>query len=134
MPRPEKKSPKKISSLPLAGVKKRKFSRSSRNRLPALLVLMFLGYLVFSFSIQFGRLSVMQKKLQEVQDEIQMMQQKNASLQEELRKMQSDAYIEKEAREKLGLIKPGETRIVPVQPGRYGSRPAPPAKTDYGAN
>lgn len=135
MIRPEKRFPKNVSYyLPKKRVKRRKLSWFSRARLPAVLALIFLGYLLFSFSIQFNRLSVMQKKLQEIQEEVQTLQQRNTSLQEELRMIQSDAYIEKEAREKLGLIKPGETRIVPVKPGMYGSRPLPSARTDYGTH
>lgn len=132
MIRPVKRLPKNVSRIPpKKKVKRRKFYHA---RLPVILALIFLVYLLFSFSVQFNRLSAMQKKLQEIQEEVQTLQQRNSSLQEELRMMQSDAYIEKEAREKLGLIKPGETRIVPVQPGAYGSRPLPSNRADYGTS
>jgi cell division protein FtsB len=59
----------------------------------------------------------MQRDVRSIQQQVQEMQQKNAVLRDELRLAQSDAYIEKTAREKIGLVKPGETRVVTVAPG-----------------
>lgn len=113
--------------------KSRKRSRSfslSRSRLPFLLMLFLLGYLAVSFTSQFGRLAGMQKDVSNIQKQMQELEQKNASLREELRMVQSDAYIEKTAREKLGLIKPNETRVIPVPAGNELKKIQPPAKTD----
>jgi hypothetical protein len=43
---------------------------------------------------------------------------------------ESDAYIEKTAREKIGLVKPGETRVVTVAPGTQLQVPETPANQD----
>lgn len=110
LPLPEKHLPEKR-------VDRRKAFNLSRSKLPTLVVVLLLSYLAISFGSQFGRLSSMQRDVQNIQQQVQEMQQKNASLREELHLVQSDAYIQKTAREKLGLIKPGETRVVPVSPG-----------------
>lgn len=95
----------------------RKSFSISRSRLPAVVLSLLLVYLVISFCTQFSKLSVMQRDVQNIQLQVQEMQQKNAALRDELRLAQSDAYIEKVAREKIGLVKQGETRIVTVAPG-----------------
>ena len=78
---------------------------------------LLLVYLVISFCSQFSKLSIMQRDVSSIQQQVQEMQQKNAALREDLRQAQSDAYIEKTAREKIGLVKAGETRIVTVAAG-----------------
>ncbi len=95
----------------------RKSFSISRSRLPAIVLSLLLVYLVISFCSQFSKLSVMQRNVQSIQLQVQEMQQNNAVLREELRLAQSDAYIEKNAREKIGLLKPGETRVVTVSSG-----------------
>ncbi|BAF58369.1 hypothetical membrane protein [Pelotomaculum thermopropionicum SI] len=102
----------------------------SRSRLPALVALLLLGYLAITFSSQFSRLSVLQKNVDSIQQEVQELKQKNAALREELQMVQSDAYIEKTAREKLGLVKPGETRVVPVPPGTQLKELETPSKSN----
>lgn len=95
----------------------RKSFSISRSRLPAVVLSLLLIYLVISFCSQFSKLSIMQRDVRNIQQQVQEMQQKNAALRDELRLAQSDAYIEKTAREKIGLVKPGETRVVTVAPG-----------------
>jgi cell division protein FtsB len=58
------------------------------------------------------------------------MQQNNAVLREEVRLAQSDAYIEKIAREKIGLVKPGETRVVTVSSGTEAVKVQAPTNQD----
>ena len=108
-------------------VERRKSFNLSRSKLPTLVAVLLLGYLAISFGSQFGRLSSMQKDVRNIQQQVQEMQQKNAALREELHLVQSDAYIQKTAREKLGLIKPGETRVVPAPPGTQLKKVQAPA-------
>ena len=115
---------------PQAKSKRRKKPFSPlKGRLPVLLVLALLCYLAVTFTSQFGRLAVMQQDVRNIKQQIDELEQKNNTLREELRKAQSDSYIEKTAREKLGLIKPNETRVVPVAPGTELKKIEPPAKT-----
>jgi len=96
---------------------RRKTFNLSRSKLPALVVVLLLSYLAFTFSSQFSSLSAMQRDIRNMEQEVQELKQKNASLREELQRVQSDSYVEKVAREKLGLVKPGETRVVTVPQG-----------------
>ncbi len=89
----------------------------SRSKLPTLVVLLLLGYLAFSFSSQFSSLAAMQREVRNIEQQVQELKQKNAALHNELQQVQSDSFVEKTAREKLGLVKPGETRVVPVPEG-----------------
>jgi len=60
----------------------------------------------------------MQGELRQVQKQVAELQIKNAQLRDQLKLVQSDSYIEQMAREKLGLVKPGESRIITVEPGK----------------
>ncbi len=102
---------------PRKRVRARKTFNISRSRLPVFILSLLLVYLIMSFCSQFSKLTSMQRDVRDIQLQVQEMQQKNAAMREELRLAQSDAYIEKTAREKIGLVKPGETRIVTVVPG-----------------
>jgi len=114
-------------NMPGKSVERRKSFNLSRSKLPTLVAVLLLGYLAISFGSQFSRLSSMQKNVSNIQQQVQELQQKNASLREELHMVQSDAYIQKTAREKLGLIKPGETRVVPVPSGTQLKKVQAPA-------
>lgn len=97
---------------------RRRVFRFSRSKLPALVLIILLLYLIVSFSLQFNKLYAMQGELRQVQKQMAELQVKNAQLRDQLRLVQSDAYIEQMAREKLGLVKPGESRIITVEPGK----------------
>lgn len=110
-PGPEEKAAPGKQSRP------KKSFNLSRSRIPVLVGVFLLAYMAFSFYSQFNKLANMRNDVSSIQQQMNDLQQKNASLREELRMVQSDAYIEKTAREKIGLIKPGETRVIPVEPG-----------------
>jgi cell division protein FtsL len=97
---------------------RRRVFRFSRNKLPALVIIILLLYLIISFSLQFNKLYAMQGELRQVQKQVAELQINNAQLRDQLKLVQSDSYIEQMAREKLGLVKPGESRIITVEPGK----------------
>lgn len=97
----------------------------ARSRLPLLLLAIILVYLGFSFVSQMNHLWEMQRSVAEMQARVKELQAKNQDLWERLQVLQSDAYIEQAARERLGLVKPGETRVVPVSPGQTPSQNNP---------
>lgn len=109
--------PPRVQAEPRKRARARKSFSISRSRLPAVVLSLLLVYLVISFCSQFSKLTIMQRDVRNIQQQVQEMQQNNAALREELRLAQSDAYIEKTAREQIGLVKPGETRVVTVAPG-----------------
>lgn len=90
--------------------------RITRSKLPLLIFIVLLLYVSVSLGTRFDQLHIMQRDLQAMEMEIQEISSKNAALHKQLENLQSDKYVEQVAREKLGLVKPGESRIIPVQP------------------
>lgn len=86
-----------------------------------LLVIAALAYgfvIVMSFGEQFMQLRSINRNIDQVQEKIRYMQQKNKELTQEIKRLQSDAYVERIAREKLGLVKPGETVLLQAEVGK----------------
>lgn len=94
--------------------KRRRNFNLSRSRLPVIIIVVLLLYIAFSLGGRFDQLFAMQQNLDVMQAEVKDIHNKNAELYEQLEKIQSNDYIEQEAREKLGLVKPGEARIVTI--------------------
>jgi len=94
--------------------KKRRAFSLSRSRLPFVIITLLLVYLAVIFTSQFSSIASMKREVTIIEHEITEMKQRNEYLQGELRNIRSDAYIEKTAREQLGLVKNGETRVIVV--------------------
>lgn len=69
----------------------------------------YVGYILFSTQITMNKLK---KEIDVKHQELSKLQDKNQKLQDEVDMSKTDTYIEKLARERLGLIKPGETLVV----------------------
>lgn len=54
-------------------------------------------------------------QIAELERQKQELQQTNVELKEDIRQLNNDAAVEKMAREKLGLVKPGEKTLIEVQ-------------------
>jgi cell division protein FtsB len=52
------------------------------------------------------------RQIEQVEQEEQSVMEKNQKLKDEVKLSKSDSYIEKLARERLGLVKPGETPVI----------------------
>lgn len=103
-------------------------NKPPRQRFGMKLVLVFfiamVAYITFSISSQIGRLQAMQNNVETIQSQVEELKHKNAALREELKRIKTDSYVEQVAREQLGLVKPGETLIVPAQsPSAGEARP-----------
>lgn len=70
----------------------------------------FIVFFAFSYIRQFITMNRIQKEIDIKQLQLEEVKQKNDRLQEEVEKINSDSaeYLEKLARERLGMIKPGE--------------------------
>ena len=95
--------------------KKRRSFRLSRSKLPLLVIMLLLVYLAVIFSSQFSSIASIKREVSSIEQEITAMKQRNEYLSNEIRNIRSDSQIEKAAREQLGLVKAGETRVI-VQP------------------
>ena len=103
-------------------------------RLKSLLVAVLgLALLVLAIQGIFGRrgyleIQELQNSNQDLTKEIEVLKSENARTMEEIQALKtSPAYIEKIAREELGLVRPGEIKIV-MQPNPENSTP-PEEKT-----
>lgn len=85
-----------------------------RFRIRHLLAGMLVIYIVYVLITQ--QIAIIQAKAEKarVQAEIEKLVEENQRIQSQLENMQSDEYIERIARERLGLIKPGEYMFVDV--------------------
>ncbi|HEX3033275.1 MAG TPA: septum formation initiator family protein, partial [Bacillota bacterium] len=70
---------------------------------------------LFSFGQQFFQMQSIERDMDKIQAEIKAMQLKNKQLHTEVKRLNSDAYVERIAREKLGLVKQGETVLLPAR-------------------
>lgn len=76
-------------------------------------VILILGFYL-TFSLAKGTYNLWQRaeRVKEAQEERMEAEKKNRELKEKLEFVQSPKFVEKEAREKLGLAKPGETVVI----------------------
>jgi len=74
---------------------------------------------VAMLTIDFGRKALdnyqIQQQVDWLSEQVALEQQTNEELQQELSDVSSDAYVEKIARERLKLVKPGEVAVVVIQ-------------------
>jgi len=111
--------------------KKIKFKKSrlrynpSKSRLSLFLVVVFLGFIIFSYGGHLNQLYAMEQELEKIQNQVEELHKKNTELREQLEKLQSREYVEHVAREKLGLIHEGEVLVVPVDPAHARQVPPP---------
>lgn len=97
----------------------KKTKPKGKKRIKKRFVLLFLifTYVSACFGQQFYRINNMDKEIEDylaVKNEIINEQE---SLKKEIALLENDSYIERIAREDLGLIKPGETLLVPGEQG-----------------
>jgi len=99
-------------------------SQARARRLPRgaviVCVLLVAAAAVYVFGSNFLDLYALNREAARLGTLKQNLQKQNAVLREEMKLLQTPAYIEKLAREQLGLVRPGEIAILIVRP------PAPP--------
>ena len=81
-------------------------------RLIAIGILVFESYLIISSSQSVWSLWQKQGEAEKKRQEVEKLEVENRRLQSRLAYEQSPQFVEKQAREKLNLVKPGETVVV----------------------
>ena len=78
--------------------------------LKKIMIAVCIVFFVFSYIRQFITMNRIEKEIDSKQLQLDEVNQKNERLQDEVEKINSDSsdYLEKLARERLGMIKPGE--------------------------
>lgn len=69
----------------------------------------------FNFWQNVQKMNNLQQRIQIMEEKIAEQKVENAELREKLENTDNPEYIEEMAREKLGLVKPGEMLLVPVE-------------------
>ncbi|MGI6605223.1 MAG: FtsB family cell division protein [bacterium] len=100
-------------AMPVPGRGKRPKKRNRGFGIVLLSALLF--YFVYSSAGQLRLAWELKNRLAQVEREIAVTEQRSEELRREISYLESDAYIEKAAREQLGLVKPGEIIFMPGQ-------------------
>jgi len=80
------------------------------------LALVGIIYLLFTFGDQEFHLFKMRAEMSRLREQIRQVQTDNERLRQEIQSLNDDAYIEKAAREELGMVKANEITYIPAVP------------------
>jgi len=83
----------------------------------AMVYLLIIVIVVFAFKLMMNirKVNQMEDRLNSLQQQVQNQIEENKELKEEIERVKSPEYVEKVAREELGLVKPGEILLIPVE-------------------
>ncbi len=79
----------------------------------SLLILAFIFGIIFLFSTRYIKVVRAKENVIEIQQKIERLKKENNQLKKEVKLLKVPSYIEKVAREELGLVKPGEILFLP---------------------
>jgi len=80
-----------------------------------LTILILFGYFLYIFVSQQLQLHSINREAEAARKEFEQLDQQNKLLLEEKARLADPAYVEKLAREELGLVKPGEMPYIPAE-------------------
>jgi cell division protein FtsB len=116
------------------GTERKNLPRSLTGRLGMLVAAVVLGWTVLAFAVQYVRTYALAREAVRLERYRQDLLVQNAALLGEIRRLRTDdQYIERLARQQLGMLRPGELElvIIPATPAKRHSErdPAPAATT-----
>jgi cell division protein FtsL len=82
------------------------------------LLVICVGYVIYTFADQEKHLATLRREAETLRAKEATLKAETERLKQERQLLQTDAYIEKVAREDLGLVKPGETPYIMGQQGQ----------------
>jgi cell division protein FtsB len=80
-----------------------------------LAMLAVVGYCLYILAGQQLEMNALNREAEATRTRLEQLRQANQSLTEEKGRLTTPAYVEKLAREELGLVKPGEVPYIPVE-------------------
>lgn len=95
--------------------------------------LLLFACFLFGFSLfkSIAKVKEAKKRIETAKTKVENLKQEEASLEVELKKVQSEAFLEKQLRDKLGLAKEGETVVIlPDKKALQDLVPAVPEEED----
>lgn len=72
-------------------------------------------YVAGNYAQGFIRIANLRAEIRRVEAQIEEVQARNVQFREELQRLNSDEFIERTAREELGLVMPGETALILIE-------------------
>lgn len=90
----------------------KRFIRSRAFIVLLLALVIFTGY---KFFVNYQHINRLKVRINNLEQNIAVAESKQNELQEELENINTPEYIEKIARNELGLVKPGEVLLIPVE-------------------
>ncbi len=76
----------------------------------------FFLYMSISYVTGYVQIWQIRREIRQIEEEISRAELRNDQLREELIYLRSDEYVERIAREELGLVRPGETAVIIATP------------------
>ena len=73
------------------------------------------GYFIYLLVGQHGQLNAIEAESKAAQQRLEQVTKLNSTLTEEKKQLNNPTYVEKLAREELGLVKPGEVPYIPAK-------------------
>ena len=87
------------------------------SRLFKVLIIFILIFTAYRFYLNQREINRLEREIEQLIAEVNLAEEKQAQLQEEIEHINDLEYIERIARKELGLVKPGELLIIPVEQG-----------------
>ncbi len=81
-----------------------------------LLLLAVMALIINAFGSSYLSAYRLRREAARLDRQVQMLRRENAQLREEIRRLHTPEYIERLAREQLGLVKPGEIPVLLIRP------------------
>ncbi|MCG8512744.1 MAG: septum formation initiator family protein [Halanaerobiales bacterium] len=85
------------------------------SRLFKVLIIFILIFTAYRFYLNQREINRLEREIEQLIAEVNLAEEKQAQLQEEIEHINDLEYIERIARKELGLVKPGELLIIPVE-------------------
>ena len=86
-----------------------------KKKLTVIILLVIIVVASFNYYTNFKKINKLESEISKLNKEIESSKQKNEKLNEQLVNINDEEFIEKVARTKLGLVKPGEVLVIPVK-------------------
>ena len=88
---------------------------SNIKRVVIIIVLLIFIVTISKYCQNSQEINRLTNEIQSLEEKIELAEEKNEDLAERLESLEGEEYIEREAREKLGLVKPGEILLIPIE-------------------
>ena len=85
-----------------------------KKKLLIVILIFIVGFSTFNFYSNYKKINSLETEIHNLNSKIKQAQKKNQELKEKMVNVQSNEFIEKNARTKLGLVKPGEVLVIPI--------------------